>query len=136
MLWRMSADTHRKRIGIMFNFRPTTTLPGFRVGLPDDVPGFNIDSNGLPRHELGDSSGQGPALMAPLLQNLIGPTNSPAYKFGVGLAGPSPPGILAAHRPLKMTRNVSTNVSTCCRLPGRSAGSEFRKCYRDCMGAL
>jgi hypothetical protein len=35
----MSADTHQKRIGIMFNFRPTA-LPGFRVGLPeDDEPG-------------------------------------------------------------------------------------------------
>jgi hypothetical protein len=60
MLWRMSADTHRQRIGIMFKFLPTTALPGFRVGLPEDVPGFNIDNNGLPRRGFVGSSGYRP----------------------------------------------------------------------------
>ncbi len=32
----------------MFNFFFRPYVPGFRVG-PDDVPGFNIDDNGLPR---------------------------------------------------------------------------------------
>jgi hypothetical protein len=46
MLWRISADTHRERIGIMFKFRPTA-LPGFRVGLPDDDKlGFNVANDG------------------------------------------------------------------------------------------
>jgi hypothetical protein len=46
MLWRISADTHRERIGIMFKFRPTA-LPGFRVGLPDDDQlGFNVANDG------------------------------------------------------------------------------------------
>jgi hypothetical protein len=47
MLWRISADTHRERIGIMFKFRPNTALPGFRVGLPDDDQlGFNVANDG------------------------------------------------------------------------------------------
>ncbi len=119
----------------MFNFRPTA-LPGFRVGLPDDVPGFNIDSNGLPRRELGDSSGQGPALMASLLENLIGPTNSPAYKFGVDLAGPLVPGVLAA---IGRSRHEECLDKCLHLLPSPSGdlqASEFRKCYRECMGAL
>jgi len=35
MLWRMPADTHTTRTGIMFNFVPQTGVPGFRVGLPE-----------------------------------------------------------------------------------------------------
>src|SRR5258707_14357781 len=35
MLWRISADTHQKRIGTMFKFVPNTGVPGFRVGLPE-----------------------------------------------------------------------------------------------------
>jgi hypothetical protein len=31
----------------MFNFRPNTAVPGFRVGLPDDdQPGFNVADDG------------------------------------------------------------------------------------------
>jgi hypothetical protein len=33
----------------MFNFRPDTDVPGFRVGMPDDEPGFNIAPDGSPR---------------------------------------------------------------------------------------
>jgi RHS repeat-associated protein len=51
----MSADTHTTRIGIMFNFVPQTDLPGFRVGLPEDPPGFRIDQNGSVRRMLGGS---------------------------------------------------------------------------------
>lgn len=44
----------------MFNVRPElgshvspyTELPGFRVGLSEDLPGFNIDQNGLVRQGL------------------------------------------------------------------------------------
>jgi hypothetical protein len=32
----------------MFNFRPMTGLPGFRVGQTEDTPGFAVDPNGLP----------------------------------------------------------------------------------------
>jgi hypothetical protein len=47
MLWRMSADTHGERIGIMLKFIPNTGVPGFRVGLPqDDALGFNVASDG------------------------------------------------------------------------------------------
>ena len=30
----------------MFNVSPDTGLPGFRVNLPEDQPGFRIDKNG------------------------------------------------------------------------------------------
>jgi hypothetical protein len=30
----------------MFNVSPDTGLPGFRVDLPEDQPGFRIDKNG------------------------------------------------------------------------------------------
>lgn len=33
----------------MFNFFFRPYVPGFHVGPHDDVPGFNIDENGLPR---------------------------------------------------------------------------------------
>jgi hypothetical protein len=43
----MPADTHRERIGIMFKFIPNATLPGFRVGRPDDDElGFNVANDG------------------------------------------------------------------------------------------
>src|SRR5882757_7334565 len=47
MLWRISADTHRERIGTMFKFIPNTAVPGFRVGRPDDDElGFNVADDG------------------------------------------------------------------------------------------
>src|SRR5713226_3762024 len=47
MLWRMSADTHGERIGIMFKFNPNSAVPGFRVGLSDDDElGFNVANDG------------------------------------------------------------------------------------------
>ena len=30
----------------MFNFRPTTGLPGFRVGVEEEVPGFRVNTDG------------------------------------------------------------------------------------------
>jgi hypothetical protein len=36
----------------MFNLRPKTGLPGFRVGQPEDQPGFAIDENGEGRSAL------------------------------------------------------------------------------------
>jgi hypothetical protein len=35
----------------MFNFLFRPYVPGFRVRLQDDVPGFDIDENSLPRPE-------------------------------------------------------------------------------------
>src|SRR5258708_12765498 len=35
----------------MFNVFSQTALPGFRVSPQDDVPGFNVDENGLPQRE-------------------------------------------------------------------------------------
>ncbi len=35
----------------MFNVFSQTGLPGFRVSPQDDVPGFNVDENGLPQRE-------------------------------------------------------------------------------------
>jgi hypothetical protein len=40
----------------MFNPFFRSYLPGFRVG-PDDVPGFNIDDNGLPQRASASSAG-------------------------------------------------------------------------------
>ena len=36
----------------MFKFVPDTNVPGFRVRVPDDVPGFSIDENGSVRRPL------------------------------------------------------------------------------------
>lgn len=33
----------------MFNFRPPTGVPGFRVGLEEEVPGFNVGPDGSVR---------------------------------------------------------------------------------------
>jgi hypothetical protein len=35
----------------MFNVFSQTGLPGFRVRPQDDVPGFNVDENGLPQRD-------------------------------------------------------------------------------------
>src|SRR5216684_3188467 len=40
------------RIDAMFKFVPDTNVPGFRVGVRDDVPGFSIDENGSVRRPL------------------------------------------------------------------------------------
>jgi hypothetical protein len=34
----------------MFNFAPVRDLPGFRVGLSEDPPGFRINEDGSVRH--------------------------------------------------------------------------------------
>ena len=55
----------------MFNLRPITGLPGFRVGQTEDTPGFAVDPNGLappydPSAPIGDGSPPAPApLQAP-----------------------------------------------------------------------
>ena len=48
----------------MFNFRPMTDVPGFRVGQTEDTPGFAVDPNGLvppydPGAPIGDGSSTG-----------------------------------------------------------------------------
>src|SRR5580704_18046379 len=53
MLWRISADTHRERIGTMFNFPSSADLPGFRMNRDGsvrrfaDAPGNAPDDNVL-----------------------------------------------------------------------------------------
>jgi hypothetical protein len=37
----------------MFNVDPSASVPGFRVGMIDDVPGISIDEGGLPRRDNG-----------------------------------------------------------------------------------
>ena len=58
----------------MLNVTSATPVPGFRVGLPDEVPGFSIDENGSVRRSLlaapggaafGDSYDNVPQTMAP-----------------------------------------------------------------------
>ena len=36
----------------MFNVRPDTDVPGFRVKQPEDAPGFRVDANAGPREVL------------------------------------------------------------------------------------
>ncbi len=40
----------------MFNFRPDTDLPGFRVNFPEDQPGFRIEKDGSVRRPFGSGS--------------------------------------------------------------------------------
>jgi hypothetical protein len=81
MLWRISADTHRERIGIMFKFIPNTALPGFRVGLPDDDQlGFNVTDDGSTPPVLPGASDV--------------PTVDDNYPFGA-----TPPGFVAPQGP-------------------------------------
>jgi hypothetical protein len=44
----------------MFNVFSQTGVPGFRVRAEDDVPGFNVDENGLPQRD--DTSSDGTSL--------------------------------------------------------------------------
>jgi hypothetical protein len=136
MLWRVSADTHRQRIGIMFKFLPATALPGFRVGLPEDVPGFNIDNNGLPRRGFVDSSSQGTPPMGSVWENPIGPTNWIAYKFGEDSARPSVSDMLAAISRSKREECLDKCLHLLPSPSGDLQSSEFRKCYRECIGTL
>ena len=65
----------------MFNFIFRPYVPGFRVRPQDDVPGFNIDENGLPRRETTwpDEMRPGPATpQYPDLAQAMMPTPSPA----------------------------------------------------------
>jgi len=54
----------------MFNVYPPTGVPGFRVRPEDDVPGFDIDENGLPRRERPWSGGMGPGSTTPQYPDL------------------------------------------------------------------
>ena len=59
----------------MFNFPSNVRLPGFRVGLPEDAPGFNINQDGSAAGSSGDapppdSSPYGNALQSALATNL------------------------------------------------------------------
>jgi len=132
----MSADTHRQRIGIMFKFLPTTALPGFRVGLPEDVPGFNIDNNGLPRLGFVGSSGPDTPPMGSVWENPIGPTNWIAYKFGQDPARPSASDMLAAISRSKREECLDKCLHLLPSPSGDLQASEFRKCYRECIGTL
>lgn len=49
----------------MFKFVPDTSVPGFRVGLPDDPPGFSIDEDGSVRRPLPHSRTRVPSVMIP-----------------------------------------------------------------------
>jgi hypothetical protein len=49
----------------MFNVFSQTGLPGFRVRPQDDVPGFDIDENGLPRRDRTWSDGTPPGSATP-----------------------------------------------------------------------
>ena len=54
----------------MFNVFSPTGVPGFRVRPQDDVPGFDIDENGLPRRERPWSDGMRPGSAAPQYPDL------------------------------------------------------------------
>src|SRR6266851_3549091 len=49
----------------MFNVFSQTGLPGFRVRPQDDVPGFNVDENGLPRRDSTWPDGTSPGSATP-----------------------------------------------------------------------
>jgi hypothetical protein len=76
----------------MFNVFSPTGLPGFRVRPQDDVPGFDIDENGLPRRERPWSDGMRPGSAAPQYPDLaqaMMPTPGP--EDSVQPAPPQPP---------------------------------------------
>jgi hypothetical protein len=87
----------RQRIGIMFKFLPTPTLPGFRVGLvDDDTPGFNVPTDGSRPPVLPDApdvptvDDNYPFRATPLGFNVPqAPSPNPAAPAGIGL--PLPP---------------------------------------------
>jgi hypothetical protein len=65
----------------MFKVVSDTAVPGFRVGLPDELPGFSIDENGSPRRpslaapdaaSLGDPYGNVLQAMAPTAFRPVG----------------------------------------------------------------
>jgi hypothetical protein len=81
----------------MFNVFSPTGLPGFRVRPQDDVPGFDIDENGLPRRERPWSDGMRPGSGAPQYPDLaqaMMPTPGP--EDSVQPAPPQPPDHAAA----------------------------------------
>jgi hypothetical protein len=76
----------------MFNVFPQTGLPGFRVRPEDDVPGFDIDENGLPRRERPWSDARRPGSATPQYPDLaqaMMPT--PSLADSVQPAPPQPP---------------------------------------------
>ena len=120
----------------MFNFTPRTDVPGFRVGLPDDVPGFNIDNNGLPRRGFARSSNPDIRLMGSVWENPIGPTNWIAYKYGQDAERPSPLDMFAAISRSKREECLDKCLHLLPSPSGDLQSSEFRKCYRECIGTL
>ena len=120
----------------MFKFLPTTALPGFRVGLPEDVSGFNIDNNGLPRRGLVGSSTQGTPMMAPLWENPIGPTDWMDYKLAHDPARPLASDMLANISRSKHEECLEKCLHLLPSPSGDLQSSEFRKCYRECIGTL
>jgi hypothetical protein len=119
----------------MFGLR-TTAVPGFRVGLAEDVPGFNIDDNGLPRRGLAGSSSQGTPLIGSVWENQIGPANWIAYIFGQESARPSASDMLAAISRSKREECLDKCLHLLPSPSGDLQASEFRKCYRECIGTL
>ena len=84
----------------MFNFRPPSDVPGFRVEVPDDPPGFRVGNDG-------ESQGPTPARFRQPFVDLFqleppqfppqpvpsGPGPAPDWHKGVNPLG-LPPGIL------------------------------------------
>ncbi|MGZ5904877.1 MAG: hypothetical protein ACXWKQ_05980 [Reyranella sp.] len=123
MLWRIPADTHRERIGIMFRFIPNTAVPGFRVGRPDDGKlGFNVANDGstppvLPdvpdvpavgdNYPFGATSPGFVAPQAPSPNPFVPPgTGSPLPSAGYQM--PTDPMASAAQPPAKTSGVIST----------------------------
>ncbi len=73
----------------MFNVFSQTGVPGFRVRPEDDVPGFDIDENGLPRRDRPWPDGMGPGSTTPQYPDLA--RAMMATPGPEGLVQPAPP---------------------------------------------
>ncbi len=123
------------RIGIMFNFTPDTGFPGFRVR-PEDPPSFAIDENGSTRRAfVGSSSYDTRNLTTPFWGNLLGPKSWIAPEFVLAAAS-SASNMMDANSRSKHEECVAKCLRMLPSPFGDLQSSEFRKCYRECMGGL
>jgi hypothetical protein len=107
---------------IGFNVRPDTGVPGFRVGLPEDPPGFAINNDGSIRR--------------------AGTSNTPVYGFdpdalslpiASSLSGPIT-GVTTDEYCRQIVANCRTKCSARYEALGGGLGFPWmRICIRDCV---
>jgi hypothetical protein len=121
----------------MFNFVPYNDVPGFRVRLPEATPGFSIDDNGAPRPRPVSFSGYDPVnLLGFSRRNPTGQQSWIAREFGQDLAVPLSLNMTDVGGRSKHDECVEKCLHLLPSPSGELQSSEFRKCYRECMGSL